>query len=336
MVASLSPISIGEYTSAKNRGAFLATTYVFVAAGMLVPSLDNFITLQQIAIICSVIAFIDLLIVYNSPESPSFLADKGRSRECRAVFRWLRGNEDNEELEKMIVSTQEVVERQSSNIEIGGFYKNFNVIVRKSYFLKPIILMITIYIMNQRTNDGYSDEQVIQFESHRLKIILAILRIIANILFIFIIKTVNRRTILFTAGCLNIVALLMKSLCVYARFDFDQPFVVTFFFYVHMFIKSIGIYPMTFTLAGEVFPLRYRSLASGISTLFLYPNISQLLHDAVGGWGAYVLQAGVVALCLGVAALLLPETKDRTLQDIEDEFRGRPFSPEEIHLSSRS
>ncbi|GBP04829.1 hypothetical protein EVAR_3741_1 [Eumeta japonica] len=91
---------------------------------------------------------------------------------------------------------------------------------------------------------------------------------------------------------------------------------------------------MTFTLAGEVFPLRYRSCQWNKYTI-LYPNILNYCTTPLAG-RAYALHAGVVALCLGVAALLLPETKDRTLQDIEDEFRGRPLSSEEIHLSSRS
>ncbi|GBP04798.1 Facilitated trehalose transporter Tret1 [Eumeta japonica] len=353
MSSSLGPVLIGEYTSPKNRGAFLTTISVAIATGVLiVHTLGSYITWKKTALICCTIALTDLCIVFYSPESPSFLADKRRFEECRSVFRWLRGDDENEELENMIRATQEMIEvnkPQSLKKKIREFIKNVNITIRKRDFYKPIILMMVIYTMGQWAGANllaaYIQDIVHgvigdDFNIPILIITIDVQRIISNTCAVYVIKKVKRRTMLFATGGLNVFAFLATALYVYAKTNnflpFNQPIVGALLIHLHMFTIATGMVPLPFIIAGEVFPLRYRSLAGGISVLFLSSNLfitvktASWLFKVIGLWGAYILYAGVVGLCLCVAAVLMPETKDRTLQDIEDEFRGRPLSPEEI------
>ncbi|GBP04825.1 hypothetical protein EVAR_3739_1 [Eumeta japonica] len=72
---------------------------------------------------------------------------------------------------------------------------------------------------------------------------------------------------------------------------------------------------MTFTLAGEVFPLRYRSLASGISTLFcIRIFLNYCTTPLAGGSIRSACRRGGAVPGGGDAAAA--ETKDRTLRDI--------------------
>ncbi|XP_032524816.2 facilitated trehalose transporter Tret1-like [Danaus plexippus] len=357
MSASLGPVLIGEYTSPKNRGAFLTVISLTIATGVLfVHSLGSYFSWQKTALIIAILVFIDLLIVIYSPESPSWLADQGKYDECRKVFKWLRGDEENDELEKMIDSSKIVREAKELSNVSQSFSKTVrsnlayvNVTIRKKEFYKPIIIMIHIYTLGQWAGANILAAYTMDIFSHvigdgtnisLMVITLDTQRIISNSIAVYVIKKVKRRTMLLATVSINLFAFLATACYTYFKsqnmLPFDHPAIGIALIHIHMLSIATGTVPLPFIIAGELFPLEYRSLAGGLSVLFLSSNLFitvktvPVLFKTVGIHGAYVLYAGVVGYCLVVAMLLLPETKDRTLQEIEEDFRGKPLSPEEL------
>ncbi|CAG9796044.1 unnamed protein product [Diatraea saccharalis] len=357
MSATIGPVLIGEYTSPKNRGAFLTVISLTIATGVLiVHTLGSYLSWQWTAMICCFIAFVDLIIVIYSPESPSWLADQGRYIESKEVFRWLRGNDEEVELREMIEASTILNESkieanvsQSFTKKVNMNIAYFNSTIRKKEFYKPIFIMIHIYTLGQwaganiissYTKDIF--ENIIGTDTNIAAMIIALdtQRIISNSVAVYVIKKIRRRTMLFSTVGINIFAFLTIGAYVYCKthgmLPFDHPLIGTLLIHIHMFSIATGTVPLPFIIAGELFPLEYRSLAGGISVLFLSSNLFitiktlPVLLKTIGLSGAYLLYAIVVGYCLIVAGIFLPETKDRTLQDIEDEFRGRPLSPEEI------
>ncbi|XP_050357131.1 facilitated trehalose transporter Tret1-like [Nymphalis io] len=357
MSASLGPVLIGEYTSPKSRGAFLTFISLSIATGVLfVHTLGSFFSWQVTALIIAFVVFSDLLIVIYSPESPSWLADQGRYDECRKVFRWLRGHSEDDELEKMIEASK-VIREAKAEMEISqSFSKNFkrniayvNTTIRKKEFYKPIFIMIHIYTLGQWAGANILAAYTIDIFNHvigteanisLMVITLDIQRIISNTFAVYVIKKVKRRTMLFATVGINIFAFLATAAYTYLKsqnmLPFDHPAIGIALIHIHMFSIATGTVPLPFIIAGEVFPLEYRSLAGGLSVLFLSTNLFitvktvPYLFKNVGIHGAYILYAIVVGYCTVIAWWFLPETKDRTLQEIEDEFRGKPLSPEEL------
>ncbi|CAH0764710.1 unnamed protein product [Diatraea saccharalis] len=357
MSATLGPVLIGEYTSPKNRGAFLTVISLTIATGVLiVHTLGSYLSWQWTAMVCCFIAFIDLIIVIYSPESPSWLADQGRYDKSKEVFRWLRGDGEEAELKEMIEASSIVNESkieanvsQSIAKKCKANVTYFLSTIKKREFYKPIFIMVHIYTLGQwaganilasYTRDVF--ENVIGTEANIALMIITLdtQRIISNTVAVYVIKKVKRRTMLFATVGINIFAFLSTAAYVYCKthsiLPFDHPFIGILLIHIHMFSIATGTVPLPFIIAGELFPLEYRSLAGGISVLFLSTNLFitvktlPLLLSTTGLPGAYLLYAIVVGYCLIVAGIFLPETKDRTLQDIEDEFRGRPLSPEEL------
>lgn len=356
MSASLGPVLIGEYTSPKNRGAFLTVISLSIATGVLfVHTLGLYFTWQITALVIVFIVFGDLLIVIYSPESPSWLADQGRYDECRKVFKWLRGNEEDDELEKMIESSK-IIREAKDLAESGSFCTRLrrniayvNMTLRKKEFYKPIFIMIHIYTLGQWSGANLLASYTVKIFTNivgtgsnlSLMIIsLGVQRIISNSVALFVIRKVKRRTMLFATVSINICAYLVTAAYTYFKsqnmLPYDHPFIGILLIHIHMFSIATGTVPLPFIIAGELFPLEYRSLAGGLSVLFLSSNLFitvktvPYLFSNVGIYGAYLLYAGVVGYCLVVAWLFLPETKDRTLLEIENEFRGQPLSPEEL------
>ncbi|XP_026317055.1 solute carrier family 2, facilitated glucose transporter member 8-like [Hyposmocoma kahamanoa] len=354
---SLGPVLIGEYTSPRNRGAFLTMISLSIATGVLiVHTMGSYLSWQTTALVCAFIAFIDLIIVIYSPESPSFLADQGRYEECKTIFRWLRGDNEEEELQRMIEAAIIVREAKLEvNIDqsIGKKIRNgvsyFRAAIKKKEFYKPILIMIHIYTLGQWAGAtilaSYTIDIFHNVIGPDVNVALMIItldtqRIISNACAVFVIRKVKRRTMLFVTVGINLFAFLATAAYTYAKthgmLPFDHPLIGLALIHVHMFSIATGTVPLPFIIAGELFPLEYRSLAGGISVLFLSTNLFIIvktvlfLFNTVGVHGAYCIYAGIVTYCLFIAWKFLPETKDRTLQDIEDEFRGRPLSPEEL------
>ncbi|XP_028044317.1 facilitated trehalose transporter Tret1-like [Bombyx mandarina] len=343
MMIPLRSALIGEYTSPKSRGAFLATVSLAQGFGIFfVHLIGSLISWQRTALVCLFLPFISLVMTLFSPESPSWLASQGRYEESREAFRWLRGDQEEDELEKMIsarIAFQE--SRQGRKITMFGT-------IKKKEFYKPIILMFHAYSLSQSCGlvtmaafstiiiknvmgDVNADMWMVIFDTER---------ILTNTLAVFIIHKFKRRTMMFSAGGLSLASHIGVIFYIYLRNNNSLPvtgiWLPALLLALQFFAMSVGVTPMPSVMAGEVFPLQYRSLAGSISlvslssTMFLILKTFTGLIDSVGIEGTYAVYSFSIVYCLLVMWFLMPETKGRTLQEIEDGFRGKPIVTREL------
>ncbi|XP_075987448.1 facilitated trehalose transporter Tret1-like [Anticarsia gemmatalis] len=358
MSTSLGPILIGEYTSPKHRGPFLSTMGLSMSVmTLIVHTLGLYLSWETTAIVCAVISFIDLIIVFFSPESPSWLADQGRYEECEKVFHWLRGDfEEENELKRMIETSQLARESKTeANIAETSFgnrlkrdFVYFNQTIRKKEFYKPIFIVIHMYmiahwgginLLSAYTLDTFHYVLGDTKYNTLMVITLDIQRIISNTAAIFIMRRVKRRKMLFVTVIVNILALAGTGVYSYAKMHgllaYDSIIFGAILIHIHTCSVVTGSLPLPMVISGEIFPMKYRSLAGGISALFYSLNFFLtvktvlFLFRTVQFYGAYFIYAAVLTYCLIIAWKFLPETKDRTLQDIEEEFKGNR-SPEDL------
>lgn len=92
---------------------------------------------------------------------------------------------------------------------------------------------------------------------------------------------------------------------------------------------SVGYANIPFLLMGELLPVRQRSVLSSLAgsfnlgTMFLVIKTYPQLRHAMGTDGTFWLYSALcLASCIFVA-LLLPETKGKTLDEIESYFEGK-------------
>ncbi|XP_022836097.1 facilitated trehalose transporter Tret1-like [Spodoptera litura] len=345
MMLPLRSILIGEYTSPKNRGAFLTTISLTQGCGIFfVHLVGSLLSWRQTALVCLFLPFVSLIMTLFTPESPSWLVSKGRYNECREVFHWLRGDEEETELEAMIearVNFEKTMRNQ----------KKLDIIktVQKQEFYKPIILMVHVYAMGQlsgaATIAAYGTT-VIELVMHpgvnssAWMIGLDSQRVIVNTLAIFVINWFKRRAMVFSTGILCVASHLAIVAYVYLKdqdvLSSEAIWIPGILLNIQFFSVSLGMVPLPSVIAGEVFPLEYRSLAGSISqasvagTMFLVLKTFPGLVDSIGITGTYLVYAGLLTYCLFVIMFLMPETKGRTLQEIEDGYRGGVVVEEEM------
>ncbi|XP_072946019.1 trehalose transporter 1-like protein [Epargyreus clarus] len=346
MTSILAPIIIGEYTSPKYRGAFLSTIALSYSLGVLVlHCLSVFFTWKHVCLIFTVTTLLDCAIIVCSPETPSFLAARGRYEDCRKVFHWLRYPEEEIELEKMIKANMRktVLNTNMTNmlgkLQVKLIY--FMEMVKKREFYKPVILMFHLHIINEWSGSNLIEAYTVDILSivigKNVNIALVmistdIFKLITNFIGIIIIRRLRRRVMLLGTISLNLVSFILTAGHVYARTcgvsTFDSPIVGIVLVHFHVFTIAIGNLPLPNIISGEIFCLEYRGISSTITLLFYCVNMIINLKTAlflfanIGLHGSYLLYAGLVGYGLLVSMIMLPETKNKTLLDIEEEFRG--------------
>jgi Sugar (and other) transporter len=124
----------------------------------------------------------------------------------------------------------------------------------------------------------------------------------------------------------------MFVLSMYATFGEHLPlgsFMTTAFLLLYIITSTFGFLTIPFTMLPELFPQRVRGLTAGITVCIAYFMSFVVIksYPSMLSWlgnGAIFLFYGIVSLLGTVFVhLALPETKGKTLQEIENIFKKR-------------
>ncbi|KAJ0171195.1 hypothetical protein K1T71_013394 [Dendrolimus kikuchii] len=366
----LAAILVAEYTDPKYRGAFLGTFAISLGLGIFLSHLFGaHLTWKTTATVCSLFPLISMAIISLSPESPSWLVSKGKYDEAMKAFRWVRGDgvSQRNELNAMINAHKEELLEDKKNEAIrsgrkGVFrhivdsIKDVLKIFKKKEFYKPAIIVISMLIVfefggahmfaayGNTILEAVLDKKEAKDVAWQFTVI-DLLRTVCAFLAIFLLKACKRRTILFTSGVMTVLFMSSISVFIYLRkagvftSGWCLDIIPMTLMVLYTLTFCLGLVPLNWVICGEVFPLAYRSLGSTLSTSFLTPafvvsmKTAPHLYSSVGVEGAYLVYSATLIVFLSVIYVLLPETKDRTLQDIEDSFKGKKSAEPEVQMT---
>ncbi|XP_068624634.1 facilitated trehalose transporter Tret1-like [Battus philenor] len=338
MILPLGSVLVGEYTSPKNRGGFLMTVSWAQTFGIFfVHLIGSLISWRKTGIVCIVFSLGSLLMILYSPESPSWLASRGRYDECKKVFRWLRGDDEDEELEKMIqsrvVSEKVTRKKVTTSLVIE--------VIKKREFIIPIVLMVHANAMMQfaggTTMAAYSTTIISMImgpsaSAHFWMVALDAQRLLFNTIAVYVIDKMKRRTMMFLTGGVSVLSHVAIAGYVYGKvhgmITSESVWIPALLVNIQFLSLATGMVPLPTVIAGEVFPLAYRGLGGSISVVsiaafvFVALKTFPALVSSINLHGTYLVYSAVLTYNLIVIYYLLPETKGKTLQEIEDEFKG--------------
>ena len=147
---------------------------------------------------------------------------------------------------------------------------------------------------------------------------------IVNLLFTFVaIRTVDnwgRRALMITGSLgLSIVYIMVGSSY---YFDFDGVSVLLFIL-AGISVYAMTLAPVTWVVLSEIFPNRVRGAAMSVATSalwiasFLLVILFPILNAKLGAHGTFWLFAGICLLGFFFILKKLPETKGKTLEEVE-------------------
>lgn len=332
-----SSVYIGETSSPSYRGFLLAAISLAIAVGLLFSHLlGTFLTWQLTALISVSLPCLAFILLLPVPESPSWLAKKGKLKEAEEAFLWCRGHsmEAKEEMYNML-------EAQKTSTTSTLTAKQKLSLLFKKEFLKPLAIInvffvttqfcgvnaITFYsvsIMQDTVGDG--------LDKYTSMLIIDVIRVLVSVLACVLLRKCGRRPLTILSGFGSAISLFVLSGFVYST-TLDASlsswsFIPLTALIGYITFVSLGLVPLPWAMNGELFPLAVREYGSGISScvafiaFFVVVKTSPILFVQIGAYGTFLLY-GIVALA-GTTFLcaFLPETKDKTLQEIEDYFKG--------------
>jgi sugar porter (SP) family MFS transporter len=336
--ANVSPTYIAEVSPAQWRGRLVSLNQMTIVIGILGAQIVNWLIADRvpdgstqamlrnswngqsgwrvmfIAVVVPSLLF--LVSAFFVPESPRWLMARGEEGRAREIFAKIGGV-------SYAAQTGEQVEA-AAEAQVTGRYSALSPAVRR-VLLIGIVLAVLQQWSGINVLFNYAEE-IYREAGYSVSGILFNIVITGtiNLLFTLVaLRTVDRwgRRTLMLLGCASIaVCHLLIGICYLFRMH-GVPLLVATLLTIGSYAMSLA--PVTWVIIAEIFPLRFRAegVAISVSALwvasFLLTFTFPLLNAALGPAGTFFLYASVCAAGYVFVFLLVPETKGKTLEEIE-------------------
>ncbi|CAG9577633.1 unnamed protein product [Danaus chrysippus] len=336
-----------EYTSPKTRAFFLnIITSVSPAIGTgLGHYLGNIFHWRTVALISIFPALVGIIVPYFCVESPHWLASKGRFQECEESFKKIHGNSLKSETElQYLIKIEKCKLRQAETSNTKTINAKLWLALRKKYFWNLILLgvFITLYLAaSGKIAFTILATNILEDMTGTPNIVLYTILVdsfilVGTSLSCILVRKLTMRNVLFSTGYTANAVLIILSACLYFGAGVENlRWVNVSLLGVYFILTESGPSPVLEALLGEIFPLEikvYCMFFLGImlstfltSSLILFPIVT----NAIGYYGIFLLNAAIMSTSLVLIGLKLPETKGRTLQEIEVYFKTNIFDIDE-------
>ncbi|CAG9570296.1 unnamed protein product [Danaus chrysippus] len=340
LIGPLGPVFISETTSPQYRGIFLAGISLAIAVGIFVAHLiGTYIHWQWTAVICCLFPIMSVVLLSLIPESPTWLIAKGQLEDGVKSFHWLRGYDEEAKNElKGIIEKQKAQDSEP----VPTWREKINSL-KSPTLLKPLFIMIIFFVTCQFSGVNavafYSIEIIERAVGTGIDHYMAMLgidslRTFMSVVACVICKKFGRRPLCMISGIFTALSMVALSMFLYWA-DGKQTnlsWIPLSCLMLYICAISIGLVPLPWMMCGELFPTRVRGLGSGISSATTFVSFFIVVKTAPGmmsnlGEVFTFLIYGIVALVgTGILYFVLPETKGKSLQEIEDKFKSNKIS----------
>ncbi|XP_028176927.1 facilitated trehalose transporter Tret1-like [Ostrinia furnacalis] len=332
-----------ESMKPRYRGLFFALKSASIYWGVWCSNtIGTFCPYNYIGIVgmsCSVINF---FITFVIPETPFWLASRGRYEECAAAHRWLKGaDEDTEkELKAIFDSFQKdgKVPIQTRKSLLTTVKEYWTIICQPSFY-KPVSIGFIIEMMCVATGKLVFAMYAIEIigkvtknktTAHYFMLILDGFSVLGMYMGCVLAKRLKRRTMLLCSSTLSAILMFAVSFYLYlVKFKIMSENNILFLsiLVLYSLITCCGPMLLFSVICGELFPLKGRSfgvILSGVinSALFgLSMKFTPYLLWAINTENTFLFFAIFSTTCIILEYKYLPETKDKTLNEIAALFQ---------------
>ena len=330
---------ITEYSSSKYRGLFLtiksATFFWGVLSANIIGTFFHWRNIALFGLVCSLYSLVTL---FFWPESPLWLATKGRFDECAKAHRWLKGSNtiSEKELEKLIADHQNDRRKISVRNKVMQSIKVFG----KKEFYKPVlfsILLMALYLFSGKLVCTVYALEILkkitnnESTSYAGMLILDAVTVTTMYVGCALSRAFKRRSLLLTSTSIAIAFLLTLSLYLYlVKLSVipENKYVSIPLLICYSIAISCGPMILSTSICGELISLECRSLsmvAIALSFKIMYGTFLKVIPYGFKGFGmhgTFLLFALSSSVCLVLIYFFLPETKDKSLQEISDNIKG--------------
>lgn len=322
------PMYISEISPASARGRLAGAFQLNIVAGILAAYLTNYLlsgaggtdSWRYMLGIMAVPAVVFYGLLWWIPESPRWLAVKGRTAEAGRVFNQL-GDTDAEGKAGDLAATAEV--EAAKERLFNGKYN------------KPITYAVLLAMFNQLSGINailYYAPRIFEMagferaDAFQQSVYIGLANFLFTILAMSVIDRFGRKRLLLI-GALGMTIFLVLTAAAFSQPQVANPYVIVYLVgFIAFFAFSQGA--VIWVFIAEIFPNRVRSQGSSLGSFahwvmaavisWLFPIIVE--GSPLGGFYAFVFYAVMMVLSFLFIWRVMPETKGKSLEQIQREL----------------
>ncbi|MEM8727161.1 MAG: sugar porter family MFS transporter [Chlamydiota bacterium] len=326
--SATAPLYIAELSPRHIRGGLVTINQLFITIGILVSYLIGFLFVGSqswriMFVIGGIPAAIQFFIMTFFPESPRYLTNIGEKNRAFDILKKLRATEEDAHLE--ISHIEKMTSRRKSH---------WSELLSKK--VRPALFAgIGVTVIQQITGINtiiYYAPTIFKFAgvgSNKAALIattwVGTVNVLMTFIAIYLLDKVGRKPLLLF-GLGGMVGSLIVLGIGFNRTVSNELVAITvlisLFAYIASFAYSLG--PIGWLLNSEIYPLHIRGKAMGVATCanwvsnFIITATFLNLVNIVGKTGTFWLYGGIGILGMFFIWHLVPETKGKSLEEIED------------------
>jgi MFS transporter, SP family, arabinose:H+ symporter len=326
----LAPLYIAEVSPARIRGRLVSLNQMAIVSGILLAYVANWLLaftgpsswrwMFAVAAIPAIAFFIGLFFV---PESPRWLVEQSRSPEALNILAKINGR---------LAAERELSDIQQTVAEESGSLSE----LLSPKLRKPFWIAVSLAILQQITGINtvlfygaviFKQQVHSQSETSAIfaNVIVGLVNFAATLVALSIVDKFGRRPLLLLSS--GVMALCQAGLAAAFLRNPPSATVVLVMMMLCAAAFAIGLGPCVWVLLAEIFPTRIRGRAMSIATLCLWGACTLLtmtflsLANAVTPSGAFLIYGSMCVLTFLIVWRFVPETKGRSLEEIEKLWR---------------
>ncbi|XP_026826777.1 facilitated trehalose transporter Tret1 isoform X2 [Ooceraea biroi] len=334
-VASLAlPVYLGETIQPEVRGTLGLMPTVFGNIGILLCfTAGMYLDWRNLAMLGACLPIAYLVLMFMIPETPRWYISKGKTKQSREALQWLRGK--NTDITEEMTITEKLFMESEQEATQGTISELF-----KRKHLKPLLISLGLMLFQQMSGINaviFYTVQIFQdagstIDENLSTIIIGFVNFISTFIAAGVIDRLGRKLLLYISSVLMVLTLLSLGAFFYVQsLDVDVTAfgwlpLVSLIVYVIGF--SLGFGPIPWLMMGEILPAKIRGVAASIATgfnwtcTFIVTKTFQDVINLMGAHGAFWSFGAIVAVGLVFVIISVPETRGRSLEEIEKRFTG--------------
>jgi len=324
----VAPMYIGELVPRRIRGGLVSFNQLMITSGILVAYIvdfalkgvaNNWRWMLGLGAVPGIALAIGMVLL---PESPRWLVEHDREDGARRVLERARPSGDVEEEIREI----EEVARESASLRdlLGKAVRPMLVVGLGLAIFQQIVGINTVI---------YFAPTIFQFAGVSTSsaigetVFVGVTNVVFTIVAVLLLDRLGRRVFLLvgTAG-LTVALVALGLFFQISALESGAGWLALASLILYIASFAVGLGPVFWLMIAEIFPLKLRGAAMSVCTVanwgfnFLVSfTFLQLVHTA-GKGGAFFLYAGLGVLAIVFFAWKVPETRGRSLEQIEAEF----------------
>ncbi|OAY49640.1 sugar transporter ERD6-like 7 [Manihot esculenta] len=319
------PVFIAEIAPKNLRGALTTINQLMICSGVSVfYIIGTVVTWRALALTGLIPCAILLLGLFLIPESPRWLAKMGREKQFETALKTLRGKDTDisheaAEIKDYIETLERLPKAKLLDLFQRRYLRSVIIGVGLMFFQQfGGINGVCFYVSNIFESAGFS--------ATIGTITYAIIQVVVTALNTTVIDKGGRRPLLLVSASGLVTACAITAISFYLKANElalkSVPIlaVTGILLYIGSFSAGMGAVP--WVVMSEIFPINIKGVAGSLATLMNWFGAWTISYTynflmSWSSYGTFILYAAINALGIFFVAKVVPETKGRTLEQIQ-------------------